>query len=131
MIELNKEYTYSQICEIVGWKYYSGGNGKKAQISCQYYLPFCDCTQNAGTKGFINRGILKIDNIFQKIKTADFTPNPNPLCNWCEYCKTNPDAQGKEKYLCPYFSHWDRNTRNKADINNVKYNLAYRFLSFT
>ena len=54
------------------------------------------------------------------IKTADFTPNPNPLCNWGEYCKINPDAQGKEKYLCPYFSHWDRNTRNKADINNVE-----------
>ena len=95
-------------------------NCAEAQISCQYYLPFCDCTQDAGTNGFINRGILKIDNIFQKIKTADFTPNPNPLCNWCEYCKTNPDAQGKEKYLCPYFSHWDRNTRNKADINNVE-----------
>ena len=44
MIELNKEYTYSQICEIVGWKYYSGGNGKKAQIkeieSCfEWYHP--------------------------------------------------------------------------------------------
>ena len=43
-IKLNTEYTYSQICEIVGWKYYSGGNGKKAQIkeieSCfEFYHP--------------------------------------------------------------------------------------------
>ena len=43
MIELNKEYTYSQICEIVGWKV-TTGNAKKAQIkeieSCfEFYHP--------------------------------------------------------------------------------------------
>ena len=43
-IILNTEYTYSQICEIVGWKKYSGGNSKKAQIkeieSCfEWYHP--------------------------------------------------------------------------------------------
>lgn len=31
MLELNKEYTYSQICETVGWKV-TDGNSKKAQI---------------------------------------------------------------------------------------------------
>ena len=31
MLELNKEYTYSQICEELGWKT-STGNSKKAQI---------------------------------------------------------------------------------------------------
>ena len=44
MIELNKEYTYPQICEILGWTVYSGGNVKKAQIkeieSCfEFYHP--------------------------------------------------------------------------------------------
>ena len=44
MLELNKEYTYSQICEIVGWEIYSGGTAKKAQIkeieSCfEWYHP--------------------------------------------------------------------------------------------
>ena len=43
MIELNKEYTYQQICEALGWSQ-SGGNQKKAQIkeleSCfEYYHP--------------------------------------------------------------------------------------------
>ena len=32
MLELNKEYTYKQICEILGWKV-SAGNSKKAQIN--------------------------------------------------------------------------------------------------
>ena len=31
-IILNTEYTYSQICEVLGWKKYSGGDSKKAQI---------------------------------------------------------------------------------------------------
>ena len=44
MIELNKEYTYQQICEILGWKVYTGGASKKAQIkeleSCfKFYHP--------------------------------------------------------------------------------------------
>ncbi|MCM1526690.1 MAG: hypothetical protein NC091_05530 [Bacteroides sp.] len=44
MLELNKEYTYSQICEILGWKIFSGGNSKKAQIkeiedSYEFYHP--------------------------------------------------------------------------------------------
>ena len=43
MIELNKEYTYSQICEIIGWKIQTS-NAKKAQIkeieSCfEFYHP--------------------------------------------------------------------------------------------
>ena len=43
MLELNKEYTYSQICEIIGWKIQTG-EAKKAQIkeieSCfEFYHP--------------------------------------------------------------------------------------------
>ena len=91
-----------------------------SQISCQYYLPFCDLTQDAGSNGYVTRGIDKIDNIFDKIRSIEFTPKPSPLCNWCEYCISNPDAAGEEKYLCPYFSHWDRTTRKKSDISNVE-----------
>lgn len=44
MIELEKEYIYSQICEILDWTVYSGGNSRKAQIeeieSCfEWYHP--------------------------------------------------------------------------------------------
>ena len=31
MIELNKEYTYAQICKILGWEQ-KAGNSKKAQL---------------------------------------------------------------------------------------------------
>lgn len=33
MIQLNTEYTYSQICEELEWNIYNGGNSKKAQIN--------------------------------------------------------------------------------------------------
>ena len=44
MLELNKEYTYKEIIEILGWKYFSGGDSKKAQIKeiesvFEYYHP--------------------------------------------------------------------------------------------
>lgn len=32
MLELNKEYTYREICEELKWKIYNGGDSKKAQI---------------------------------------------------------------------------------------------------
>ena len=32
MIELNKEYTYKEICEELNWKSFTGGDSKKAQI---------------------------------------------------------------------------------------------------
>ena len=31
-LELNKEYTYKQICEVLGWTYYTGGTSRDAQI---------------------------------------------------------------------------------------------------
>lgn len=50
MLELNKEYTYSQICEIVGWKV-TDGNSKKAQIkeiesAYEFYHPENKKTHN-------------------------------------------------------------------------------------
>ena len=32
MLELNKEYTYKEICEELNWKLFTGGDSKKAQI---------------------------------------------------------------------------------------------------
>ena len=92
----------------------------QSDISCQYYLPFCDLTQDAGTKGYITRGVKKIDKLFDQIANQEFAPNPCPLCNWCEFCPTNPQATTASKYLCPYFCHWDRDSRNKSDINKVE-----------
>lgn len=96
-------------------------NCSPEQISCEYYLPLCDLTQSAGTKGYMTRGMTKLEKIFTGIAQQDFEPSPCPLCNWCEFSATNPDATDEGKYLCPYFCKWHRDTRNKSDLGRVEF----------
>lgn len=91
-----------------------------AQIRCQYYLPFCDVAQSAGTYGYINRGTAKMEKLFERIGGKDYAPSTSPLCNYCEFCMTNPDAVTDDRYLCPYFSLWERETRNRHDISRTE-----------
>ena len=94
-------------------------NCTNEQISCQYYLPFCNLTQDAGTSGYMNRGLTKLNKLFEAIDNKDFEPKPCPLCNWCEFCRTNQNAPDDGKNLCPYYSLWNRITKNKYDISRV------------
>ena len=84
------------------------------QIQCQYDLPFCDITQDAGTKGFVDRGIKKLDKLFEGVHNKEFAPKPSPLCHYCEYCMHNPSATGDAKFMCPYYSHY---TKENKDFN--------------
>lgn len=77
-------------------------------ISCQYDLPLCDVVQNAGTKGFIARGTAKLDKLFDKIYSKDWTPKASPLCTWCDYSCNNGNAADDTKWLCPYHMNWTR-----------------------
>jgi len=86
------------------------------QITCGFDLPFCDIIQEAGSNGFVNRGIRMLKELVEKIDSKEYKPKPSALCNYCPYCKTNPDAPSDVKMLCPYFSVWNRETRNKDDI---------------
>ena len=83
-------------------------NTTEDNISCAYELPLCDLKYEAGTKGFISRGIKKINKLLEDIKTGDFEPNPSPLCHWCVFSGTFPDQPEKAKKLCPYYSHWTK-----------------------
>ena len=82
-------------------------------ISCQYDLPFENNYFDAGTKGFIARGTKKMDELFDGIFSFDYEPSPKPLCAWCEFSVTNPNAPEEGKHLCPYHSIWDREIRDK------------------
>ena len=76
------------------------------KIKCAYDLPFCDVRHDAGTAGFLGRGIKKLKKLLEDINMQDFEPKPSPLCHWCDYCPTN-EYQPKEckgKVLCPYHS---------------------------
>lgn len=83
-------------------------------IQCQYELPLAHDRYDAGTKGFIKRGIKKIDKLLGLIKDKDFEPNPSPLCHWCIFSKTNPNQPEEAKNLCPYYCNW---TKDKKDFS--------------
>lgn len=82
-------------------------------IECQYDLPFCNLTQDAGTEGFIYEGTQKLQNLLTAINEQDFAPKPTPLCHWCEFCPTNPNQSPEAKNLCPYHSLWTRENKTQ------------------
>lgn len=84
-------------------------------VQCFYDLPFCDIRQEAGTKGFLARGIKKLHDLITAIEKGEFKPKPSPLCHWCDFCPTNPNQpkEVKGKVLCPYHSLWNKATKNR------------------
>ena len=85
------------------------------KVSCGYDLPLIDEKHTAGTYGYIERGIKKIDKLLESIEAENFEPKPTPLCHWCVFSPTYIEGQPEDaKGLCPYFSHW---TRAKADFS--------------
>lgn len=64
----------------------------------------------ANSKGYLNRVCKKLDKLFNSIdemnNTGKWNPKPTPLCFWCDYCSTNPDAVEPYKSMCEYFSLW-------------------------
>jgi len=67
MLELNKEYTYSQICEMVGWKI-SAGDQKKAQIkeieaAFEFYHPINKKTHKEKKSYIFTKQLREINEI--------------------------------------------------------------------
>lgn len=88
------------------------------KISCAYDLPICHIRQEAGTKGFIKRGINKLQKIIDGISQKDFKPTASPLCYYCPFCRNNPVAPEEGKKLCPYYSLWKPDNRT-FDVANL------------
>lgn len=83
------------------------------KIKCAYDLPILGIKQKAGTPGFFQRGMRKIDSLFDKIEQEQYTPSPSPLCAWCAYSSSNPAVTEEGKYLCPYHSLWSRENKTR------------------
>ena len=80
-----------------------------------YDLPLVGIRQAGGTKGFINRGIKKLDKLIDiALLSPEFAPKPTALCYWCPFSSTNPRQKEEGKYKCPYFSLWKPNNGMKS-----------------
>lgn len=84
---------------------------------CVYDMLFLDTKQYALTKGWEKRCFTALDKLldsiilYQEIGKEHMPPKSSPLCHWCDYCKTNPNADEDYKHLCDYHSLWSRNNK--------------------
>lgn len=76
------------------------------KMSCRYDLPFMNTKQDAGSKGFITRGITKLKKLINKMNSEDWEPSPSPMCYYCPYCNNNPEQPEGAENLCPYYCLW-------------------------
>lgn len=72
--------------------------------------------QEAMTKGWEKRGFKalskQIDALIehQEFNNIKMKPKPTPLCHWCSYSETNPNATNG-KGLCEYYSLWTKENK--------------------
>lgn len=82
---------------------------------CLYRFICINDSQLALTKGWEKRFITKMDKVFGQIEegyeTKLWKPSPKPLCRWCSYSTTNPDAK-LYKNECPYHSNWTETNKD-------------------
>ena len=82
----------------------------KTPIAHHYDFIFIDKIQEACSKGYYKRGEKKLIKLWEDLctcrETGVFKPKPTPLCHWCEYCATNPNALHEFKHECQYYSKW-------------------------
>lgn len=88
-------------------------------IESEYRFILIDDKQYALTKGWGNRLIKAMDKVFGDIEASEkknvFVPKPSPLCHWCNFCQTNPEAT-IYRNECEYFSKWTP-TQKTFEVN--------------
>ena len=88
-------------------------------IESEYRFILIDDKQYALTKGWENRLIKAMDKVFGDIEASEkksvFIPKPSPLCHWCNFCQTNPEATSYRNE-CEYFSKWTP-TQKTFEVN--------------
>lgn len=88
-------------------------------IESEYRFILIDDKQYALTKGWESRLIKAMDKVFGDIEASEkkdvFVPKPSPLCHWCNFCQTNPEAT-IYRNECEYFSKWTP-TQKTFEVN--------------
>ena len=87
----------------------------KIPVEYQYDMILLGEKQYVTSKGFLDRGIKKIQKILDDMEWClaidEWIPKPSPLCYWCEFSETNPNAEWYIKGLCEYYCLWTPESR--------------------
>lgn len=88
----------------------------KIPIEFVYDFIFLGEEQYACSNGYLARGEKKLNKLLDSINdcvlTNEFSPNPTPLCYWCDYAKHTPLSSANTKMLCDYYLLWTPNCKN-------------------
>lgn len=83
-----------------------------------YKFVFIDESQDACSKGYMKRGVKKLDSLLNQIDelevSGEYIPKPTPLCYWCDFASHTPNADPNLKHMCPYYSLWTPTNRSFA-----------------
>ena len=87
----------------------------KRPIEYEYDMILLGEKQSACTKGYYNRGVKKLNKILDSIEEStvngEWKPKATPLCYWCDYSNTNPNAPFYTSDLCDYYLLWEPNNK--------------------
>lgn len=87
----------------------------KIPVEYQYDMILLGEKQYVTSKGFLERGIKKIQKILDDMEWClaidEWIPKPSPLCYWCEFSETNPNTEWYTKGLCEYYCLWTPESR--------------------
>lgn len=95
-------YIYALACKEMYGKY---------PVEFMYDMILIGEKQIAMTKGWEKRGHKALSKIIDQLiihsenKNKDMKPSPSPLCHWCSYCDTNPNATNG-RGMCEYNLLW-------------------------
>ncbi len=99
----------------------------KTPIEHKYDFIFLGQEQLACTKGYLNRGIKKLNKILDEIDRCnleqEYIPSPTPLCYWCDFASHTPLANKNMCHLCQYHCLWtptDKNFKKKNEYGSKK-----------
>lgn len=98
---------YALACEHIYGKY---------PIEFIYDFIFLGEEQQACSKGYLNRGIKKLNKILDGIdecfNDGNYESKPTPLCYWCDFASHTPLANKLTKDLCDNHSLWTPTNKN-------------------
>ena len=94
--------------------------GKPADVH-EYDFILIDKIQEACSSGYFKRGINKLNKLLDSMdemsEKGEFPPKASPLCFWCPYHSTSPNADPMYSGLCQYHSLWTPENKTFATLN--------------
>lgn len=87
----------------------------------EYDFILIDKIQEACSSGYLKRGINKLNKLLDSMdemsEKGEFPPKPSPLCFYCPYHSTSPNADPMYSGLCQYHSLWTPENKTFATLN--------------